>query len=211
MEAGAMFKANRWTRDLALALGLVLALAAGQAVAKPDPRQVVQEVTDEVMRVLDEHGEEIVGDPVALYEKLAPVVEPHIDYDRIGARILGPHWRDADAQTRERFVTEFQRSLLRTYASSMEDYTGVDVRILGSRQRDGGVQVGMEVGSGDSRARILYRLEEREEAWKLVDVTAEGVSLIHNYREDFRSRLRDKDLETVIEEMAQRNRDIGFE
>ena len=208
-----MDKVNRWGRSLALmlALALALALGAGQAVAKPDPRQVVEEVTDEVLRVLEEHGEEIAGDPVALYDKLAPVVEPHIDYDRIGARILGPHWRDADEQTRERFVTEFQRSLLRTYASSMEDYQGVDVRILGSRQRDGGVQVGMEVGSGDSRARILYRLEEREDAWKLVDVTAEGVSLIHNYREDFRSRLRDRDLETVIEEMAQRNREIGFE
>ncbi|MCG5541092.1 MULTISPECIES: MlaC/ttg2D family ABC transporter substrate-binding protein [unclassified Halorhodospira] len=208
-----MDKVNRWGRSLALmlALALALALGAGQAVAKPDPRQVVEEVTDEVLRVLEEHGEEIAGDPVALYDKLAPVVEPHIDYDRIGARILGPHWRDADEQTRERFVTEFQRSLLRTYASSMEDYQGVDVRILGSRQRDGGVQVGMEVGSGDSRARILYRLEEREDAWKLVDVTAEGVSMIHNYREDFRSRLRDRDLETVIEEMAQRNREIGFE
>ncbi len=210
-----MDKVNRWGRSLALmlalALALALALGAGQAVAKPDPRQVVEEVTDEVLRVLEEHGEEIAGDPVALYDKLAPVVEPHIDYDRIGARILGPHWRDADEQTRERFVTEFQRSLLRTYASSMEDYQGVDVRILGSRQRDGGVQGGMEVGSGDSRARILYRLEEREDAWKLVDVTAEGVSMIHNYREDFRSRLRDRDLETVIEEMAQRNREIGFE
>ncbi|ABM62881.1 MlaC/ttg2D family ABC transporter substrate-binding protein [Halorhodospira halophila] len=206
-----MFKVNRWTRSLAVSMALLLALAFGQAVAKPDPRQVVQEVTDEVMRVLEEHGEEIAGDPVALYDKLAPVVEPHIDYDRIGARILGPHWRDADGETRDRFVTEFQRSLLRTYASSMEDYEGFDVRILGSRQRDGGVQVGMEVGSGDSRARILYRLEESDDAWKLVDVTAEGVSLIHNYREDFRSRLRGKDLKTVIDEMAERNREIGFE
>ncbi|MFP4147375.1 MAG: ABC transporter substrate-binding protein, partial [Halorhodospira sp.] len=61
------------------------------------------------------------------------------------------------------------------------------------------------------RARLLYQLEEIDGAWKLVDVTAEGVSLVHNYREDFRAQLRDKDLEAVIEEMAERNREIGFE
>ncbi len=208
-----MLQAVRVTGGRKTLVGLVVGALAlwGVAQAKPDPRALVERVTQEVLEVFEERGEELAGDPVAIYEALAPIVEPHIDYDRIGARILGPHWRDADDATRERFVQEFQRSLLRTYASSMEEYQGVDVRILGSRQRDGGVQVGMEVGAGDSRARVLYRLEAQDDAWKLVDVTAEGVSLIHNYREDFRARLRDHTLEEVIEQMAERNREIGFE
>ena len=195
-------------RALALALGLAV---AGSALAKPGPREVVEQVSSDVLQLIEERGDELAGDPVATYEAFAPLVEPHIDYDRIGARMLGPHWRDASEATRERFVEEFQRSLVRTYASRMEELGEVDMRIMGTRQRDGGVQVGMEVGSGDDRARVVYRLEERPEAWKLVDVTAEGVSLVHNYREDFRSRLRDRDLEAVIEEMAERNREIGFE
>ena len=198
---------------IGLALGVALALAGVTAAQSAGPEEVVDEVTHELLEVLDERGEELADAPVALYDTLAPLIEPHIAYDRIGARILGPYWREADADTRQRFIREFQRSLLRTYASRMEDYQGdVAIRILGSRPRDGGAQVGMEVDTGSgSPTRILYRLEQQDGAWKLVDVTAEGVSLIHNYREDFRSRLREKDLETVIDEMAARNRELGFE
>ncbi len=203
----------RWLGGIGLALAAALALAGATVAQSAGPEAVVDEVTHELLEVLDERGEALSDDPVALYEALAPLIEPHIAYDRIGARILGPYWRKADAETRQRFIREFQRSLLRTYASRMEDYQGdVAIRILGSRPRDGGAQVGMEVDTGSgSPTRILYRLEQQDGAWKLVDVTAEGVSLIHNYREDFRSRLREKDLETVIDEMAARNRELGFE
>lgn len=203
----------RWFGGIGLALAAALALAGATVAQSAGPEAVVDEVTHELLEVLDERGEALSDDPVALYEALAPLIEPHIAYDRIGARILGPYWRKADAETRQRFIREFQRSLLRTYASRMEDYQGdVAIRILGSRPRDGGAQVGMEVDTGSgSPTRILYRLEQQDGAWKLVDVTAEGVSLIHNYREDFRSRLREKDLETVIDEMAARNRELGFE
>ncbi len=203
----------RWLGGIGLALAAALALAGATVAQSAGPETVVDEVTHELLEVLDERGEALSDDPVALYEALAPLIEPHIAYDRIGAHILGPYWRKADAETRQRFIREFQRSLLRTYASRMEDYQGdVAIRILGSRPRDGGAQVGMEVDTGSgSPTRILYRLEQQDGAWKLVDVTAEGVSLIHNYREDFRSRLREKDLETVIDEMAARNRELGFE
>ncbi|MFW6278123.1 MAG: MlaC/ttg2D family ABC transporter substrate-binding protein [Halorhodospira sp.] len=211
MEKGMRHSRLKWIGVPTLALVLMWAVVGGVAAQPSSPHALVEEITDEVLGVLEEQGEALTEDPVAFYETLAPIVEPHIAYDRIGARMLGPHWRDADEQTRERFVQEFQRSLLRSYASSLEDYQGVEVRILGSRRRDSAVQVGMEVGSGDDRARLLYQLEEIDGAWKLVDVTAEGVSLVHNYREDFRAQLRDKDLEAVIEEMAERNREIGFE
>ena len=177
------------------------------AVAKQHPREIVEEISNQVIQVFDEHADELQDKPVKTYEKLEPIVAPYIDFARIGERILGPHWRSADNDTQERFVTEFKRSLVRTYASSMENYQGVELRILGSRQRDGEMQVGVELG-GEST--VIFEFSESPEAWKLKDVTFEGISIIQNFREDFRSRLRDKDLQTVIAEMAERNREIGF-
>lgn len=193
---------------IALTTFLSLALIwSNMAVAKQHPREIVEEISNQVIQVFDEHADELQDKPVKTYEKLEPIVAPYIDFARIGERILGPHWRSADNDTQERFVTEFKRSLVRTYASSMENYQGVDLRILGSRQRDGEMQVGVELG-GESR--VIFEFSESPEAWKLKDVTFEGISIIQNFREDFRSRLRDKDLQTVIAEMAERNREIGF-
>ncbi len=190
---------------------MVAVVWAAPAGAQSDPRVLVEETTDRVLALLEEHGAEIVGDPVAMYEVLGPVVIPHIDFNHIGARVLGPFWRDADAETRERFVVEFRRSLLRTYGTALEDYRGFDAQVLGARRRDGEVQVGMDIRRGEVNARVIYVLHQTDDGWKLIDLIAEGVSLVHNYREDFRARLRDRSLEEIIHDMAQRNREIGFQ
>ncbi|MCG5529596.1 ABC transporter substrate-binding protein [Halorhodospira halochloris] len=203
------------SKSLRTRVGLLVVLAlftlafvwSAAADAKQHPREIVDEVSSKVVALLDEYGDELKDDPVRTYEKFAPIIEPHVDFERIGARMLGPHWRDADAETRESFINEFKRSLVRTYASSMEEYKDLDFRILGSRQRDAGIQVGVEVEGG---SRVLFRFIDSSDAWKLEDVTFEGVSVVQNYREDFRSRLRDKDLPEVVEDMRARNQEIGF-
>lgn len=194
-----------------VAFAAALLLAATLVHANPNPRALVEQTTERVMAVLDERGEELADDPVALYEAMAPIVQEHIDFERISARILGPAWRDADADTRERFIREFQRSLLRTYGGALDDYRGFEATVRGTRQRGDAVQVGMDIRRGDTSARVIYYLEERADGWKLVDISAEGVSLVHNFREDFRARLRDQSLESIIDTMERRNREIGFE
>ncbi|MBK1734091.1 hypothetical protein CKO15_02095 [Halorhodospira abdelmalekii] len=180
---------------------------SGALEAKTHPRAIVEETSAEVMRLIEEEAEQIGDDPVKIYETFAPVILPHIDFDRIGARMLGPHWRDADGETRERFMTEFQRTLVRTYAANLQEHEGTAFRVLGSRQRDGEMQVGVEIEGG---ARGVFHFQERPDAWRVVDITFEGISMVQNYREDFRARLRDKDLKEIIEEMATRNQEIGF-
>lgn len=212
LRHGIAARARRHWRLLAAAVVLGAAAAAAAAATGPGPQAVVEETTEEVLALMESRGEELTGDPVALHEALAPILTPHIDFQGISVQILGPYWRRADEATRERFIREFQRSLLRTYASSLEEYDGgVALRILGSRRRGDEVQVGMEVGGGEAPARVIFQLHERGGAWQLIDLTVEGVSIVHNFREDFRARLRDKDLEAVLDEMAARNREIGFQ
>jgi phospholipid transport system substrate-binding protein len=203
------------SRFLRTALGvctllLLFALSltwSGMVGAKQHPREIVEGLIAEATQLLEEHGEQIEGDPVKAYRLFEPLITPHIDFAAIGERMLGPHWRNADERTRERFITEFKRSLVRTYASSMEEYEGLDVRVLGTRQRGDEMQVGIEVEGG---SRAIFHFADGPSGWQLEDVTFEGVSIVQNFREDFRSRLEDKELPAVIQEMAARNREIGF-
>lgn len=202
-------------RALRTGLGVLVVLAlfaislfwSGAADAKQHPRVIVEETSDRIMQLLEERGEELAGNPVKAYQQFAPIIEPMIDFDRIGSRILGPYWRNADEETRNAFMTEFKRSLVRTYASSMEEYEGLEFEVLGSRQRGDEMQVGVEIEGG---SRAIFHFHESPQAWSLEDITFEGVSIVQNFREDFRSRLRDKDLAAVIENMAEKNREIGF-
>lgn len=46
------------------------------ADAPPGPRQVVEQVTQEVLDLLEEQADELLEDRVALYEALEPIVGP---------------------------------------------------------------------------------------------------------------------------------------
>jgi phospholipid transport system substrate-binding protein len=42
-------------------------------------------------------------------------------------------------------------------------------------------------------------------AWKVYDVTVDGVSLVTNYRGSFASQIREGGIEAVIDDLKQRN------
>ncbi len=199
-------------------VGLILLAWSLPALADepPGPRQVVERVTQEVLDLLDEQADELLEDRVALYEAIEPIVGPHVAVERVAEQILGPHWRRADPELQERFLVAFERSLVRTYGSTIGEYRGLDVRVLGVRRdpnRDNVAQVGMDIRTGSgSPARVLYEMERQEDGhWRLINLTAEGISLVQNYREDFRSRLRERSLEEEVERMERRNTDAGLQ
>ncbi|RLK46885.1 phospholipid transport system substrate-binding protein [Alkalispirillum mobile] len=199
-------------------VGLILLAWSLPALADepPGPRQVVERVTQEVLDLLDEQADELLEDRVALYEAIEPIVGPHVAVERVAEQILGPHWRRADPELQERFLVAFERSLVRTYGSTIGEYRGLDVRVLGVRRdpnRDNVAQVGMDIRTGSgSPARVLYEMERQEDGhWRLINLTAEGISLVQNYREDFRSRLRERSLEEEVERMERRNADAGLQ
>lgn len=184
--------------------------------APPGPRQVVEQVTREVLELLEERSDELLEDRVALYEAVEPIVGPHVAVERVAEQVLGPHWRRADPELQARFVNAFQQSLVRTYGSTIGEYRGLEVRVLGVRRdprRDNVAQVGMDIHTGSgSPARVLYEMERQEDGhWRLINLTAEGISLVQNYREDFRSRLRDRTLEEEVARMEARNEEVGLE
>ena len=46
---------------------------------------------------------------------------------------------------------------------------------------------------------------ERDESWKVYDVSIDGVSLVINYRSTFGAEIRRKGMDGLIETLAQKN------
>ena len=53
--------------------------------------------------------------------------------------------------------------------------------------------------------QINYSMHLGNEAWKVYDVTVDGVSLVTNYRGTFTTQIRDKGLDALITDLQQRN------
>ena len=172
-----------------------------------EPEAVVKAATQSVLeRVGRDPG--IIEEPDRLFRMMSELVLPHFDFDRISKRVLGKYWKQASDEQRQRFVSEFQRLLINTYAAALGSSGEGRVRFRPSKSRsETEVSVRSEVArDGGPGIPINYEMHLVQEDWKVYDVAVDGVSLSMTYRNDFRSQAREEGLDALIARMATHNR-----
>lgn len=199
-------------RRQALAVLWVMLLAAplAQAQDAAGPAELVAETTDRVLTRLEENRAVLQAEPAKLYGLVDDVVLPHFDFVRMSMWTLGRrHWNDASREQKRRFVLAFRDLLVRTYATALLEYTGQRVDVLPLRddpaQGDVLVRTAVQPPGGGAPIAINYSMyRDKEQAWKVYDVTVEGVSLLSNYRSNFAAEIRQAGLDALIEQLETR-------
>lgn len=191
-----------------LALFLCAAVCAPRVSAGADPQEVVRQASEQVLAELERQGAALTGDPQRLYTLVDAVLLQHMDFSRMSRWVLGKHWKTATPDQQARFVTEFRRLLVRTYATALAGYSGQRIQFL--PQRDSGVAdeavVRAEIQQpGGPAIPVQFSLYRKGEDWKAYDVLIDGISLVANYRTTFGAEVRNGGLESLIQSLAARN------
>ena len=67
------------------------------------------------------------------------------------------------------------------------------------------VTVRTEIEQGGSTIPISYSMYRSGDGWKVYDVAISGVSLVTNYRSSFGNIIRDKGIDSLIRQLADKN------
>lgn len=181
------------------------ALAGAQDMG---PKEVVQQTSDQVIQVLSENKQAIADNPRKAAELVGDIVLPRFDFELMSRFVLARNWNTASESQREAFTEEFKQLLVRTYASSLTEYSGETVEVLpvqGDLEK-GRVTVKTEIVRPDGpKIPIDYSMRKVSDGWKVYDVTVEGVSLVQNYRGSFATEVRNKGIDGLIEQLKERN------
>jgi phospholipid transport system substrate-binding protein len=169
-----------------------------------DPQAIVKSTTDEVLQALRDGG----NDKQHVYSLVEQKVLPHFDFRKMSQWVLGKNWKQGSAEEQERFVSEFQKLLVRTYSTALMEYSGEQVTYLPT-QADGEGKIAVVktqvVRSGGPTIPIDYRLYPAGDDWKVFDVAVDGVSLVANYRTSFNEQIGVKGFGGLVDELAARN------
>jgi len=195
----------------ALCLGAVRA-ADAQAIPGPGPQQLIETVSQDMLRDIDANRAALRQDPGKLRALVDKNLLPHFDTDYAARLVLGKHWRTATPDQQKRFIDAFIQSMMRQYGNAMLDFTGDRLKILPFKgdpaakmatvrsevKRDNGTPV-----------PVNYSLHATPQGWKAWDVTVEGVSYVKNFRTDFGSEIDAKGLDAVIQRLETENTAAG--
>lgn len=135
-------------------------------------------------------------------DNVTTLVRGKFDFEVMSQGVLGPNWRLASPEERERFIGLFSQLLEETYIGRVKEYTDEDVRFGNEQIRQNRAMVDTYVvKENGNEIPISYRLLQHKDEWLVYDVVIEEVSLVRNYRSSYSSVVRKKGMTGLLEEM----------
>lgn len=193
-------------RSFLLLLALGFGLNAGQVQAADTPPDVLaRTTTQEVLAILKQDKEIRSGNQAKVYQLVEAKVLPNFDFNRMTQLAVGKHWPRATAQQKQSLVTEFRNLLVRTYSTSLTEFSNqtVEFKPMAIKPDDSDVTVHSEIRQpGGQPIPIDYSMYKTAFGWKVYDVAIDGVSLVTNYRASFSATIRQSGIDGLIATLA---------
>ena len=197
-------------RYLLLLVTLCPLLWGAAVLASPDDATaLVKRTAEKMLSTLEARRAEVNKNPAIIFGMVDEILAPHFDFQKITQGALGPQWRAATPAQQKALSDGFKQVLVRTYARSLLNYSGQEIRYLPVRpgSRDNTVTVSTEVrAAGANPVPIDYRMYDNGAGWKVYDVIVNNASLVSNYRSSFATEIRAKGIDGLITKLGAMNR-----
>lgn len=188
---------------------MMLGIHAGAALAGDTPPDVLaRTTTQEVMALLKQDKDIQSGNQAKVYELVEAKILPNFDFNRMTQLAVGKHWPRATAKQKQSLVTEFSNLLVRTYSTSLTEFSDqtIEFKPFTLKPDDTDVSVRSEVRQpGGQPVTIDYSMYKTAFGWKVYDVSIDGVSLITNYRSSFSNTIRQSGIDGLIKILADKS------
>jgi len=166
-------------------------------------RAVIAETVEEVLAVLRDKS----VSTQSRIRSIEEIVYGRFDLYVMSRLVLARNWKRFSEEQKAEYVEEFKRYLTNSYGSRIERYDQQTVEILGEREEPrGDVVVKTKVVGGEfDGASVDYRLRNQTGDWRVIDVVIEGISMVSNYRDQFKSIVSRGGPELLLEKLREKN------
>jgi phospholipid transport system substrate-binding protein len=138
-------------------------------------------------------------------QKIMAAAEKLFDFVELSKRTLGLNWNKFTPDQRKEFVELYKTILKDAYVDKITAYT--DEKINFTKEvslSETTIEVQSTIVTKTADVPVYYRVIKKGSEWKVYDVVIEGVSLISNYRTQFREILGNNPPETLLETLRKK-------
>lgn len=128
-------------------------------------------------------------------ERFRAYFNQHFAVTGIGKWILGRHWRKASDTQQEEYLKLFEDLIVTSYVDRFANYVGEPLKIVKAQKLDAkNVTVYSEIrqNTGSTAVRVDWRVAQKDDYFKVVDVVIEGTSMSNTLRSEFGSIIRQR-------------------
>ena len=130
------------------------------------------------------------------------------DFTELSKRTLGSHWKKFNPDQQKEFIQLYKDILEGAYKDKILSYT--NEKIIYRKEislSENKAEIQSYIISKNTERPVFYRVFLKGNDWKVYDVVIEGVSLIKNYRSQFREILSNKSPEELLKNLRERGKE----
>ena len=122
---------------------------------------------------------------------ITEIVKNKMDIPVVSQRVVSRYWKKANKEDKQEFISLFTQVIVNTYASLLNQYNNEEVEYLKEEIKKGKfAKVNTNIVLTDKKIPVNYKLLLRNDEWRIYDFSAEGVSLISTYTNDYKTTLK---------------------
>ena len=161
----------------------------------------LKDSVEEISVLVSKYKDRFETDEEFLRDKMNSTVMPKLDIKLMSKIILGKKiWTNLSSTQKDDFVEAFKYRMTSTYMKSITAFDGEKVVFLpyepGKRENIAYVKSKYLIPGGD--IAVDYRLIKKSDEWKVYDIIFDGISLMRNYRADFREHVTESGIDSLI-------------
>ena len=136
------------------------------------------------------------------------VINEVFDYKELSRRTLGRDWKKFKPEQQTEFIDLFSKLLENVYADRILAYTHEKIEFGKETElKKGRMEVESYIITLDNtKVPLFYRMSNKTGQWRVYDVVIEGVSMIKNYRGQFRQILSKKKPEDLLQILREKTK-----
>ena len=186
---------KNWIVRMAFILCLISPVAAFAGI----PLETVKGHVNKVLDVLRDPSLKGESAKKLKKDKIRAISEKMFDFTELSKRTLAANWSKFSPEQQTEFIELYTSLLEDAYANKIMAYT--DEKIAFSKEvalTEKTVEVRSTILRDNGDIPIDYRVIMKDGLWRVYDVVIEGVSIINNYRSQFREILANKPPESLL-------------
>ena len=195
-------------KSLVIWIGVLVVLNLSPVSASAvSPLETIKPQVDRALGVLRDPALKAESAKAAKEKKIWEILDNVFDYTELSKRTLAQNWKRLSPDQQAEFTRLFGKLLGTVYMDRIIAYKDEKV-VFGKATNlsDKTAEVQSEVVQSSKSIPIHYRMILVNGEWKVYDVVIEGVSLVQNYRTQFREILMNKAPEDLLKTLREKTR-----
>lgn len=183
----------------------ILSLILPATVFAGVPLDTVKGYADKVLGILRDPALKADSANDLRKEKIRAIAAKMFDFSELSKRTLARNWSRLTPEQQNEFILLYESLLEDTYTNKIMSYT--DEKIVFNKEiplTDKTAEVQSVVMRRNNEIQIYYRVILKDGTWRVYDVVIEGVSLINNYRTQFREILINETPESLLKTLREK-------